>query len=80
MRHQTLAKNLLAIKTPSAAAEIHLHLLQSIEDLRAALIGLQKLVADPIVGFAAINEYQKGAAELFSTVDEYNSFFGTVNQ
>lgn len=79
-RHQTLAKNLLALKTPSMAAEIHLHLLQSIEDLRTTMVGLQKLVADPIVGLAAISEYQKGAALLFAAVDEYNNFFGTASQ
>lgn len=79
-RHQALAKNLLALKTPSAAAEIHLRLLQSIEDLRAAEMGLQKIIADPIVGLAAISEYQKGAAMLFTVADEYNNFFGTASQ
>lgn len=79
-RHQALAGNLLALKTPSTATELHLRLLQSIEDLRAAMVGLQKLVVDPIVGFTAISEYQKGATELFTTMDEYTSFFGTTNQ
>ncbi len=78
-RHQTLAGNLLVLKTPSTATELHLRLLQSIEDLRAAMVGLQKLVADPIVGITAIGEYQKGATELYATVDEYNSFFGVTN-
>lgn len=79
-RHQTLTENLLALKTPSTATELHLRLLQSIEDLRAAITGLQKLIVDPIVGFTAISEYQNGATELYATVDEYNSFFGTTDQ
>lgn len=79
-RHQTLAKNLLALKTPSTASEMHLHLTQSIEDLRAAMTGLQKIITDPIVALAAITEYQKGAADLYATVDEYVKFFDTVNQ
>ncbi|MEK7569085.1 MAG: hypothetical protein AAB497_03150 [Patescibacteria group bacterium] len=73
-RHQTLIKNLLALETPSSIAGPHLHLLQSYEDLRVAMIGLQKLITDPIIGLTAITEYQNGIGALFTTVEEYNKF------
>lgn len=73
-RHQTLIKNLLALKTPSSVAGPHLHLLQSYEDLRVAMIGLQKLITDPIIGLTAITEYQNGIGALFTAVEEYNKF------
>lgn len=73
-RHQTLIKNLLALKTPSSVAGPHLHLLQSYEDLRVAMIGLQKLITDPIIGLTAITEYQNGIGALLTAVEEYNKF------
>lgn len=73
-RHQTLIKNLLALKTPSSIEVPHLHLLQSYEDLRTAMVGLQKLLVDPVIGLTAITEYQNGVAELIAAVEEYNNF------
>ena len=76
--YQTLEKDLLSLKTPSLVATLHLRLLQSYETLRAATVGLKSVLSDPVVGFAAFAEYQKGVDALNTVAEEYRTFNPTT--
>lgn len=73
--YQELIKRLLAIKTPSRVARIHLHLVQSFETLRSATIGLQSIVSDPVVGITALTEYRNWIDEITLVKQEYRGFY-----
>lgn len=62
--YQVLIKNLLAMKTPSVFAPLHLRFVQSYESLRSGTVGLESMLADPVVGISALAEYRNGVDEL----------------
>lgn len=72
--YQELVKKLIALKTPSSVAPIHLHLLQGYETLRSATAGLQSMLDDPVLGIAALAEYKKGIDMLVHVEQEYKNF------
>ena len=72
--YQELIKKLLALKTPSSVAPIHLHLLQGYETLRSATVGLQSMLDDPVLGIATLAEYKKGVDMLVLVEQEYKNF------
>lgn len=73
--YQSLIKKLLALKTPSSVAHIHLHLVQSFETLRSATDGFQGMLTDPAMGVVALTEYRDGHDALTLTRREYYDFF-----
>lgn len=73
--YQELIKKLLAVKTPSSVAPIHLHLVQSFETLRSSTIGLQSIISDPVVGIAALAEYRNWIDEMTLVRQEYSDFY-----
>lgn len=72
--YDTLIKKLIALKTPSTIAPLHLKLVQSYETLRVATIGMSKVLTDPAVGIAALTEYRSGVEALSLTEKMYNEF------
>lgn len=72
--YEELIKNLLALKTPSNIASLHLRLLQSYETMRSGTVGLQSLFNDPAIGLAALTEYKSGFDELFLAEQAYRTF------
>lgn len=72
--YQQLINNLLALKTPSSVAQIHLHLLQGYEALRAATVGFKSMLADPAAGVASLTEYRNGVDTLLLAEKEYHDF------
>lgn len=73
--YQQMIESLLALKTPSLAAPIHLHLLQSYETLRSSTVGLQSILSDPAVGVTSVSEYKSGIDALSITGKEYQVYF-----
>ena len=72
--YQGLIKDLVAMKTPSRVASLHLRLIQDYEVLRSATVGLQSMLTDPVVGIAALAEYRAGFDDLSATEKEYRNF------
>lgn len=72
--YQELIKKLLALKTPSNIAPLHLQLLQSYETLRGATGGLHNVLGDPAAGLAAIAEYKAGLDDLFLAEQALRTF------
>lgn len=72
--YQELIKKLLALKTPSSVAPIHLHLVEGYETLRSATAGFQSMLDDPVLGIAALAEYKKGIDMLVLVEQEYKNF------
>ena len=75
--YQQFISKIIALKTPSSVAPIHLHFLQTYETLRSATIGLQNIIADPVVGIAALTEYRTGFDGLMLVKREYDDFFAS---
>lgn len=73
--YQEIIKNLLALKTPSKVAEIHLRLVQSYEALCSATVGFQSILTDPAAGVVALAEYRSGVEGLILVAEEYGEFF-----
>ena len=73
--YQKLIVDLLAVKTPSQVAPIHLHLVQSFETLRSSTVGLQRTISDPVVGIVALTEYRSWIDQITFTRQEYRNFF-----
>lgn len=77
VKYQELIEKLLIVSTPSYVAPIHLHLVQSLETLRSATIGLQSVISDPVVGIAALTEYRSWIDEITLVRQEYRIFFAS---
>jgi len=73
--YQQFVNKILAMKTPSSAAPIHLHFLQTYETLRVATVGLQSMLVDPVIGNAALAEYKNGLNELPAVGKDYHNYF-----
>ena len=69
-----LKKNLLAIKTPSVVAPLHLRLVQSYANIEVLVIAMQKLFTDPMQGLAALTQYKKETAALEAIAKEYRDY------
>ena len=72
--YEKLITNLLAIKTPSLVAQIHLHLIQGYETMRSATVGFKSILSDPVVGVASLTEYRNGIDMLTAVEKEYRDF------
>ncbi|OHA84240.1 MAG: hypothetical protein A2937_00375 [Candidatus Yonathbacteria bacterium RIFCSPLOWO2_01_FULL_47_33b] len=73
-QYATLNKNLLAIKTPSEIAPLHLRLVQSYSNIGALIIVMQKMFTDPMQGLAALIQHKKETAALEILAKEYRDY------
>lgn len=75
--YANLDKNLLAVKTPSAIAPLHLRLVQSYSNIGATITGMQAMFSDPIRGLAALTQYKKEISALETLAGEYRDYTPT---
>ena len=73
--YQNLINKLLMVDTPPSLSTIHLRLISACETLRAATVGLQSILVDPVIGVASITLYQSGIDEIISVKQDYRNFF-----
>ncbi|MBI5400555.1 MAG: hypothetical protein HZB12_00345 [Candidatus Yonathbacteria bacterium] len=52
-------KSLLAVKTPSGIASLHLRLVQNYANIENALTAMQKVFSDPVQGLVGFAQYKK---------------------
>ena len=72
--YRGLQKSLLAVSTPSLVAPLHLRLVQSYSNIEAAIIGMQKIISDPVIGLAAFTQYKKESNILRTINAEYQNY------
>lgn len=72
--YATIKKSLLAVKTPSGVAPLHLRLVQNYANVESALIAMQKIFSDPVQGLAGFTEYQKEIAVLSAIGNDYKNY------
>lgn len=75
--YATLNKNLLAIKTPSGVAHLHLRLVQSYANIAATIPVMQKIFIDPVQGLAALAQHKEETAALEALAKEYRDYTPT---
>lgn len=71
--YDVLIKGLLAVKTPSVVAPLHLRLVQAYSNIRNLSAIMQGVSADPVGGFVAVREYKKELTVLETLGKEYLS-------
>lgn len=71
--YDTLISNLLAVKTPSSVAELHLRLIQSYSNMQNLTTMMQGLKSDPVAAIASVTEYQKEIASQMKLQEEFNN-------
>jgi hypothetical protein len=71
--YKKLQKNLLAISTPSTLAPLHLRLIQSYSKIESAIVSMQKILNDPMLGLAAFTQYKKEIDVLNDIDAEYTT-------
>jgi hypothetical protein len=76
-QYANLDKNLLAIKTPSGIASLHLRLVQSYANIEVLIMVMQKMFTDPMQGLAALTQYKKETAALEILAKEYRDYTPT---
>lgn len=69
-----LKKELLAVKTPSVVASLHLRLVQSYTNIENTIVLMQTLFNDPVQGLAALIEYKKEITLLNTLATEYRDY------
>ncbi len=72
--YRDLQKKLLSIPTPSTIAPLHLHLLQSYANIEVSIMGMQKMISDPVVGLASLDQYSKEMNTLEALSVEYRNY------
>jgi hypothetical protein len=77
LQYASLNKNLLAIKTPSAVAPMHLRLVQSYANIEATIIAMQKMFTDPVQGLVALTQYKKEVIALEVLAGDYKNYTPT---
>lgn len=73
-QYKNLQKSLLLIPTPSEIAPLHLRLVQGYSNITAAIIGMQNIVKDPILGLASISQYKKEIDALNALTIDYRDY------
>jgi hypothetical protein len=73
-RYAKLVKDLLATKTPSRMASLHLRLVQGYANMQHNLTAMMSVFADPIKGLAALGEYRAEVSNLIALAKEYEAY------
>lgn len=73
-RYEKLIKALLAIKTPSGVAPLHLRLVQAYANMKNSLTVMMSMYNDPIKGLAALTEYRTEISNLAALSKEYDQY------
>lgn len=73
-QYRALQKSLLAISTPTLVAPLHLRLVQNYANIEAAVMGMQKIISDPVLGLAALSQYKKTTDALDALALEYRDY------
>ena len=73
-QYRNLQKNLLLIPAPSSIAPLHLRLVQSYSDTEASIVGMQRIITDPVIGLTSLEQYRKASADIESTAAEYQNY------
>lgn len=73
-QYERLKKGLLAVKTPSAIAPLHLRLVQGYSNIQNSIVSMQKMFSDSVLGFAALAQYQNGLSAIDEIGTEYKNY------
>lgn len=73
-QYERLKKGLLAVKTPSAIAPLHLRLVQGYTNIQSSIVSMQKMFSDSVLGFAALSQYQNELSAIDTVGDEYKNY------
>lgn len=73
-QYAKLKKSLLAIKTPSNIAPLHLRLVQGYANIETMIVVMQKMFIDPMQGLAALTQYKKETTALEVLAKDYRNY------
>lgn len=73
-QYAKLKRSLLAIKTPSDIAPLHLRLVQSYANIETMIVVMQKMFIDPMQGLAALTQYKKETTALEVLAKDYRDY------
>lgn len=73
-KYAEIKNSLLALKTPSGIAPIHLHFVQNFANIENDITSMQKIFSDPAQGLAGLIEYKKDIAALSATGKEFQNY------
>ncbi|MEK7538701.1 MAG: hypothetical protein AAB552_02575 [Patescibacteria group bacterium] len=77
-RYEKLVKGLLATKTPSNIAPLHLRLVQAYSNMEHSVTAMMSMFADPIKGLAALTEYRTEISNLTALAKEYDQYLAKI--
>jgi hypothetical protein len=72
--YQEFAKDIIKIKTPESLKEFHLLIANSAYRTGTSVLGMAKVINDPIFGITGISQYQKYSAEFIANVQSLETF------
>lgn len=75
-----IKNSLLALKTPSAVAPLHLRFIQNFANIEVSITSMQKIFSDPAQGLAGFIEYKKEIAALSATGKEFQITSPSANR
>ncbi len=77
--YRQLEKNLLALKTPSLVASLHLRLVQNYANIRYSIEMMQGMFTDTAAGLIALSQYKGYIDELNNIAKEYANFVALMS-
>jgi hypothetical protein len=72
--YQEFAKEITKVSVPKSLKEYHLSIANSANNTGISVLGMAKIVSDPVVGLSGLSQYQKYSDSLIKTVTDLETF------
>ncbi|MCM2338931.1 MAG: hypothetical protein NDI62_00535 [Burkholderiales bacterium] len=72
--YQEFAKEITKVSVPKNLKEYHLSIANSANNTGISVLGMAKIVSDPVVGLSGLSQYQKYSDSLIKTVTDLETF------
>lgn len=72
--YQNFAKKVMEVTVPQSLAEYHLRIANSANNTGVSVLGMAKMIEDPIVGLSGLSQYQKYSDDLIKAVADLENF------